>query len=103
MYEENKPNKGQILVLLDKYGKLQHVTKKQTKSFVCNFNAFNGKSLADINQNIRLYKWLMYDGDSRDMLSKCGHHGHILALYVQSCGDFIVIGDLINLITNIHA
>jgi hypothetical protein len=26
--------------------------------------------------------------------TEVGHHGHILALYMQSRGDFIVVGDL---------
>ena len=29
-----------------------------------------------------------------ELKSVCGHHGHILALYIKSHGDFIVVGDL---------
>lgn len=94
MPEENEPNKGRILVFTVEDGKIQLVTEKETKGAVYNLNAFNGKLLAGINQKIQLYKWMLRDDGSRELQSECGHHGHILALYVQSRGDFIVVGDL---------
>eukprot|EP01018_Ginkgo_biloba_P031082 Gb_27300 [translate_table: standard] len=97
--EENEPNKGRILVFTVEDGKLQLVTEKETKGAVYNLNAFNGKLLAGINQKIQLYKWTLRDDSSRELQSECGHHGHILALYVQSRGDFIVVGDLMKSIS----
>lgn len=97
--EENEPNKGRILVFSVEDGKLQLVTEKETKGSVYNLNAFNGKLLAGINQKIQLYKWVLRDDGSRELQSECGHHGHILALYVQSRGDFIVVGDLMKSIS----
>eukprot|EP01018_Ginkgo_biloba_P003844 Gb_36569 [translate_table: standard] len=97
--EENEPNKGRILVFIVEDGKLQLVTEKETKGAVYNLNAFNGKLLAGINQKIQLYKWTLRDDSSRELQSECGHHGHILALYVQSRGDFIVVGDLMKSIS----
>jgi hypothetical protein len=41
---------------------------------------------------------LREDG-TRELQSECGHHGHILALYVQTRGDFIVVGDLMKSIS----
>ncbi|KAH9288236.1 hypothetical protein KI387_032353 [Taxus chinensis] len=99
MPEENEPNKGRILVFTVEDGKLQLVTEKETKGAVYNLNAFNGKLLAGINQKIQLYKWMLRDDGSRELQSECGHHGHILALYVQSRGDFIVVGDLMKSIS----
>ncbi|KAL0712067.1 hypothetical protein Bca4012_019045 [Brassica carinata] len=32
--------------------------------------------------------------------SECGHHGHILALYVKTSGDLIFVGDLMKSISN---
>ncbi|KAE8668377.1 DNA damage-binding protein 1 [Hibiscus syriacus] len=92
--EENEPTKGRILVFIVEDGKLQLITEKETKGAVYSLNAFNGKLLAAINQKIQLYKWMLREDGTREIQSECGHHGHILALYVQTRGDFIVVGDL---------
>ncbi|ESQ55276.1 hypothetical protein EUTSA_v10024273mg [Eutrema salsugineum] len=92
--EENEPTKGRILVFVVEERKLQLIAEKETKGSVYSLNAFNGKLLAAINQKIQLYKWMLRDDGTRELQSECGHHGHILALYVQTRGDFIVVGDL---------
>lgn len=97
--EECEPTKGRILVFMVEDGKLQLVAEKETKGAVYSLNAFNGKLLAAINQKIQLYKWMLRDDGSRELQSECGHHGHILALYVQTRGDFIVVGDLMKSIS----
>ncbi|CAM8892866.1 unnamed protein product [Rhodiola kirilowii] len=94
LQEENEPTKGRILVFIVEDGKLQLVSEKETKGAVYSLNAFNGKLLAGINQKIQLYKWTLRDDGTRELQSECGHHGHILALYVKTRGDFIVVGDL---------
>jgi len=91
---------GRILVFIVEDGKLQLIAEKETKGAVYSLNAFNGKLLAAINQKIQLYKWASReDGGSRELQTECGHHGHILALYVQTRGDFIVVGDLMKSIS----
>ena len=54
--------------------------------------------LAGVNSKTQLYKWSPGGGGGSDgvaeLKSVCGHHGHILALYIKSHGDFIVVGDL---------
>lgn len=80
-------------------GKLQLISEKETKGAVYCLNAFNGKLLAAINQKIQLYKWVLRDDGTHELQSECGHHGHILALYVQTRGDFIVVGDLMKSIS----
>lgn len=97
--EESEPSKGRILVFLVEDGKLQLVSEKETKGAVYNLNAFNGKLLAGINHKIHLYKWTQREDGTRELQSECGHHGHILALFVQSRGDFIVVGDLMKSIS----
>ncbi|XP_031130290.1 DNA damage-binding protein 1-like [Ipomoea triloba] len=99
MPEENEPSKGRILVFIVEDGKLQLIAEKETKGAVYSLNAFNGKLLAAINQKIQLYKWMLRDDGTRELQSECGHHGHILALYVQTRGDFIVVGDLMKSIS----
>ncbi|KAG0461871.1 hypothetical protein HPP92_020347 [Vanilla planifolia] len=97
--EENEPTKGRILVFLVEDGKLQLIAEKETKGAVYSLNAFNGKLLAAINQKIQLFKWMLREDGTRELQSECGHHGHILALYVQTRGDFIVVGDLMKSIS----
>uniref|UniRef100_A0A6N2MA95 DNA damage-binding protein 1 n=1 Tax=Salix viminalis TaxID=40686 RepID=A0A6N2MA95_SALVM len=97
--EENEPTKGRILVFIVEDGKLQLIAEKETKGAVYSLNAFNGKLLAAINQKIQLYKWMLRDDGTHELQSECGHHGHILALYVQTRGDFIVVGDLMKSIS----
>lgn len=97
--EENEPTKGRILVFLVEDGKLQLIAEKETKGAVYNLNAFNGKLLAGITHKIHLYKWTLREDGTRELQSECGHHGHILALYVRSRGDFIVVGDLMKSIS----
>ncbi|PSS29021.1 DNA damage-binding protein [Actinidia chinensis var. chinensis] len=99
MPEENEPSKGRILVFLVEDQKLQLIAEKETKGAVYSLNAFNGKLLAAINQKIQLYKWMLRDDGTHELQSECGHHGHILALYVQTRGDFIVVGDLMKSIS----
>ncbi|KAI3937749.1 hypothetical protein MKW92_004607 [Papaver armeniacum] len=97
--EESEPTKGRILVFVVEDGKLQLIAEKETKGSVYSLNSFNGKLLAAINQKIQLYKWVLRDDGSRELQLECGHHGHILALYVQTRGDFIVVGDLMKSIS----
>ncbi|KAK3137829.1 hypothetical protein QOZ80_5AG0361010 [Eleusine coracana subsp. coracana] len=97
--EENEPTKGRILVFAVEDGRLQLIVEKETKGAVYSLNAFNGKLLAAINQKIQLYKWMLREDGSHELQSECGHHGHILALYTQTRGDFIVVGDLMKSIS----
>uniref|UniRef100_A0A0D3GBK3 DNA damage-binding protein 1 n=1 Tax=Oryza barthii TaxID=65489 RepID=A0A0D3GBK3_9ORYZ len=97
--EENEPSKGRILVFAVEDGRLQLIVEKETKGAVYSLNAFNGKLLAAINQKIQLYKWMLREDGSHELQSECGHHGHILALYTQTRGDFIVVGDLMKSIS----
>ncbi|XP_022762655.1 DNA damage-binding protein 1a-like [Durio zibethinus] len=97
--EENEPTKGRILVFVVEDGKLQLIAEKETKGTVFSLNAFNGKLLAAINQQIQLYKWMLREDGTWELQSECGHHGHLLALYVKTRGDFIVVGDLMKSIS----
>lgn len=94
-----KQLQGRILVFTVEDRKLQLIAEKETKGAVYSLNAFNGKLLAAINQEIQLYKWMLREDGSRELQSECGHHGHILALYVQTRGDFIIVGDLMKSIS----
>ncbi|KAM0860241.1 hypothetical protein ACQ4PT_046665 [Festuca glaucescens] len=97
--EEQEPTKGRILVFAVEDGRLQLIVEKETKGAVYSLNAFNGKLLAAINQKIQLYKWMTREDGLHELQSECGHHGHILALFTQTRGNFIVVGDLMKSIS----
>jgi DNA damage-binding protein 1 len=90
---------GRILVFSYEERKLQLIAEKETKGAVYCLNAFNGKLLAAINQKIQLYRWVPLEDENHELQSECGHHGNILALYVQTIGDLIVVGDLMKSIS----
>ncbi|KAK7842150.1 dna damage-binding protein 1 [Quercus suber] len=92
--EENEPTKFSLL----KTGKLRLIAEKETKGSVYSLNAFNGKLRLVSIKNPIVQVDAPEDG-ARELQSECGHHGHILALYVKTRGDFIVVGVLmINLL-----
>uniref|UniRef100_A0A0D9V2C3 DNA damage-binding protein 1 n=1 Tax=Leersia perrieri TaxID=77586 RepID=A0A0D9V2C3_9ORYZ len=81
------------------------IAEKETKGAVYSLNAFNGKLLAAINQKIRLYKWLLQDNRTHELQEECTYHGNVLALYTQTRGNFIVVGDMmrsISLLVHTH-
>ncbi|CAH2080609.1 unnamed protein product [Thlaspi arvense] len=90
---------GRILVFVVEDQKLQPIAEKETNGAVHSLNAFNGKLLAAVNQKIQLFKWVLREDGGRELQSECGHHGHKPALYVQTLGDFIVVGDQMNTIS----
>lgn len=51
---------------------------------------FNGKLLASINSTVRLYEWTT----EKELRTECNHYNNIMALYLKTKGDFILVGDL---------
>lgn len=96
--EEYEPTVGRLLVFsVEGQGaerKVNLVAEEETRGSVYVLNGFNGKLLAGINNKVQLFRWIEKDDGVPELQSECGYHGHILALNMQSRGDFIVIGDL---------
>lgn len=96
--DEAEPHQGRILVFsvtgIHSERKLQLVTEKEVKGAVYCLNAFNGKLLAGVNSKVQLYKWSENADNEKELISECGHYGHTVVLYMESRGDFIVVGDL---------
>ncbi|KAI9993806.1 hypothetical protein PInf_016327 [Phytophthora infestans] len=101
--EEAEPHQGRILVFavtgIHGERKLQLVTEKEVKGAVYCLNSFNGKVLAGVNSKAQLYKWSENTDNEKELVSECGHYGHTLVLYMESRGDFIVVGDLMKSIS----
>lgn len=57
--------------------------------------AFNGKLLATINNTVRLFEWTA----EKELRLECSHFNYIIALYLKTKGDFILVGDLMRSMT----
>ena len=51
-----------------------------------------GKLLASINNRVQLYGWTQREAGARELAAECGHSGHVCALFVETRGDFILVG-----------
>uniref|UniRef100_A0A8C7X5H2 DNA damage-binding protein 1 n=1 Tax=Oryzias sinensis TaxID=183150 RepID=A0A8C7X5H2_9TELE len=88
--EEPEPKQGRIIVFHYTDGKLQTVAEKEVKGAVYSMVEFNGKLLASINSTVRLYEWTA----EKELRTECNHYNNIMALYLKTKGDFILVGDL---------
>lgn len=88
--EEAEPKQGRIVVFHYTDGKLQTVAEKEVKGAVYSMVEFNGKLLASINSTVRLYEWTA----EKELRTECNHYNNIMALYLKTKGDFILVGDL---------
>ncbi|XP_062512905.1 DNA damage-binding protein 1-like [Corticium candelabrum] len=75
--------------------KLLEVTSKDVKGGVYSLVDFNGKILAGINNAVCLFD---LKGDMELQLECCCYNT-ILALYLKSKGDFVLVGDLMRSVT----
>ncbi|CAM9117751.1 unnamed protein product, partial [Hapterophycus canaliculatus] len=96
--QEGEPAVGRLLVFsVEGQGaerKINLAAEVETRGAVYVLNGFNGKLLAGINSKVQLFRWIEKDDGVQELQTECGYHGHILALYMQSRGDFIIVGDL---------
>ncbi|EFN59838.1 hypothetical protein CHLNCDRAFT_29381 [Chlorella variabilis] len=91
---EPEPTKGRIFVLAAAGGKLCVVCEKETRGAVYSLAEFQGRLLAGINSRVQMYKWLEQGEGGRALVPECSHAGHVLALYLATRGDLVVVGDL---------
>jgi len=91
--DEPEPTSGRLLIFSVQERTLELKYDLSTAGAVYALEAFNGKLLAGVNNKLQLYEWLPCARAPRLQL-RHEHCGHILVLYVQSRGDFILVGDL---------
>jgi DNA damage-binding protein 1 len=98
---ENEPQEGRILIFEVVERKLRLVCSKDVKGAAYQVRGFNGKLLAAINCKIELFGLRDSEGHmgQMELTTECVHRGHILVLYLQTRGDFIVVGDLMRSIS----
>ncbi|XP_071476122.1 DNA damage-binding protein 1-like [Diadema antillarum] len=93
--EEAEPKAGRIVVFQYSDGKLQEVAEKEVKGAPYSLVEFNGKLLASVNSVVRLFEWT----PEHSLRVECSHYNNVLALYLKTKGDFIIVGDLMRSIT----
>jgi len=96
---EDEPTRGRIIVLSVGEGResrgLKVVGEKEMKGAVYSLESFNGKLVATANSKVAVFRWGETEDGGKELISEGSHHGHIVALYVRTKGDFILVGDLI--------
>ncbi|KAI0234301.1 DNA damage-binding protein 1 [Lamellibrachia satsuma] len=93
--EEAEPKLGRIIMFLYTDGKLSQVAEKEIKGAAYTLVEFNGKLLASINSTVRLFEWTA----EKELRVECSYFNSIIALYLKTKGDFILVGDLMRSIT----
>lgn len=94
MPDEPESTKGRIFVLAATGGKFQVVCEKETRGAVYVLTEFQGRLLAGINSRVQMYKWAEHGDGGRALVPEASHAGHVLALYLATRGDLVVVGDL---------
>jgi len=99
--EEPEPTKGRILVFKVEDRVVQLVVEKEIKGAIFSLAPLSGKIVAGIGCKVQVYKFNPTGADSNSLDHQspsldheCGHHGHIIVLYLKSYGDFVLVGDL---------
>ncbi|KXJ10807.1 DNA damage-binding protein 1a [Exaiptasia diaphana] len=93
--EENEPKLGRLLLFQINDGKLIQIAEKEVKGAVYTLVEFNGKVLAGINSNVGIFEWTA----DKELRPECWYYDNILALYLKTKGDFILVGDMMRSIT----
>lgn len=94
--EEAEPKQGRIIVFHFHEGKLNQVAEEEITGAAYTLLEFNGKLLASINSTVRLFEWRTAE---KELKLECCHYNNIIALYLKTKGDFVLVGDLMRSIT----
>lgn len=93
--DESEPKSGRILLFHWSDGKLVQVAEKEIKGSCYSLVEFNGKLLASINSTVRLFEWTA----EKELRLECSHFNNIIALFLKTKGDFVLVGDLMRSLT----
>ncbi|KAF9395125.1 DNA damage-binding protein 1a [Podila verticillata] len=94
---EEIPTKGRILILeVSDTHQLKLVAETDVKGAVISIREFNGKLLAAVNSELKIYNWKVSERGAMDssLALECSHHGFIMIIGMATHGDFILAGDL---------
>ncbi|KAF2894969.1 hypothetical protein ILUMI_11202 [Ignelater luminosus] len=93
--EEAEPKQGRLLIFQWADSKLTPISEKEIKGSCYSLAEFNGKLLASINSTVRLFEWTA----EKELRLECSHFNNIIALYLKTKGDFVLVGDLMRSMT----
>jgi len=115
---EEEASKGRILIFsLDGTASARHVSlvsARDTKGAVYAVTSLggSGRLVAACGPKVQVYEWGVGGGRSTAggaggeggtgelrLIPECGYHGHTIALFLESRGDFILVGDLMKSVT----
>ncbi|KAK9711909.1 DNA damage-binding protein 1a [Basidiobolus ranarum] len=99
--KESEPQSGRILIfrLAPDSRQLLLMLSQRVNGAVYNINQFNGRLLTGINNQVNLYHWSNSPESEPELIQICSHRVHILALYIATRGDFLIVGDVLRSIT----
>lgn len=103
--EEYEPTKGRLLVFdLDLDRRVRLLTQRDVKGSVYTIATLDGKILAGIGSKVQLFKWVPHEDalSAPELQPETSYKGCILALYIKTHGDFVVVGDLMRSVTLLH-
>ncbi|KAJ4458180.1 putative DNA damage-binding protein 1 [Paratrimastix pyriformis] len=92
---EQESSKGRILVFRCEGHRLELVAEKEVRGAVYALAELEGKLLATVNNKVVVYDLTAAAPGQLELTQLCAHTGHIMALYAQTRGNFILVGDLI--------
>ncbi|KAK3779901.1 hypothetical protein RRG08_054155, partial [Elysia crispata] len=75
--------------------KLTMVAEKEIKGAAYSMVSFNTKLLVSVNSTVRLFEWT----SDKELRLECSHFNNLLALYLKSKGDFVLVADIMRSIT----
>ncbi|KAI1309419.1 DNA damage-binding protein 1 [Halotydeus destructor] len=93
--DEPEPKLGRILVFQWTENKLHQVAEKEIKGAPYVLCEFNGRILAGINSTVRVFEWTK----ERELQNECSFTNTVIALFLKTKGDFVLVGDLMRSMT----
>ena len=93
METETYSTQGRLLVFEVRDSQLCLVSATKTRGAVYNVRCFQERLLTGINNRVILYEMVQKD-DQYSLEPECSHAGHVLALFIDTFGDLIILGDL---------
>jgi len=76
------------------------VAEKECRGAIYNVLPFaGGKLIAAINSKVQIFKWQIGESANPSLKEEASKHGHMLALYLVTRGEFIIVGDMMKSIS----
>uniref|UniRef100_A0A1B6DPY2 DNA damage-binding protein 1 n=2 Tax=Clastoptera arizonana TaxID=38151 RepID=A0A1B6DPY2_9HEMI len=93
--EDSEPKQGRIVMFQFTDGKLLEIAEKEIKGACYSLVPFNGKLLASINSTVRCFEFTY----EKELRIECSYFNNVIALYLKTKGDSVLIGDLMRSLT----